>query len=99
MTPSPTQSPGGAKRSSLDPTDAAQPQERKADLVPDTAGLDEIDRQIAIVRDNLRQLMEQAAALSGANDEDRASERISEQEAELATLLKQRELLAKKAKR
>ena len=67
--------------------------------MPDTAGLDEIDRQIAIVRDNLRQLMEQAAALSGANDEDRASERISEQEAELATLLKQRELLAKKAKR
>jgi hypothetical protein len=67
--------------------------------VPDTAELDEIDRQIAIVRDNLRQLMEQAAALSGANDEDRASERISEQEAELATLLKRRELLARKAKR
>jgi hypothetical protein len=66
--------------------------------VADTAGLDDIDRQIAVVRDNLRQLMEQAAALSGANDEDRASTRIAEMEADLAALLKQRDQLAKKTK-
>ena len=55
--------------------------------------LDEIDRDIAIVRDNLRQLSEQAAALSGAHDEDLAADRIATQEAQLATLMKRREAL------
>jgi hypothetical protein len=61
----------------------------------DKAALAELDADIAIVRDNLRQLAEQAAAQSGAADEDLAATRITQQEAELAKLLKQRDALAK----
>ncbi|MBV8567390.1 MAG: hypothetical protein JO163_05025 [Methylobacteriaceae bacterium] len=55
----------------------------------------EIDDRIAIVRDNLRELIEQAAASSGAADEDRMSQRIAEQEAELELLTKQRDALSR----
>ncbi len=55
----------------------------------------EIDDRIAIVRDNLRQLVEQAAARSGASDDDLATRRIAEQEAELAQLKQQREQLTR----
>ena len=61
----------------------------------DKATLAELDSEIAIVRDNLRQLTEQAAAQSGAADEDLAADRIAQQEAQLAQLLKQREALSK----
>ncbi len=57
--------------------------------------LAEINRHIAIVRDNLRELVEQAAAYSGAADESRNADRIADQEAKLAELLKQREELTK----
>jgi hypothetical protein len=57
--------------------------------------LEEIDDRIAIVRDNLRQLTEQAAAQSGAADDDRATQRIADQEAELTQLKQQREKLAR----
>jgi hypothetical protein len=50
----------------------------------------DIDERIAILRDNIRQLIEQAAAYSGAADDALASERIAEQEAELALLTKRR---------
>lgn len=65
--------------------------------MPDETALDEIDREIALVRDNLRQLTEQAAAFSGARDEELAADRIAAQEARLATLIKRREGLSKKA--
>ena len=55
----------------------------------------ELDARIAAVRDNIRELTEQAAAFSGAGDEALASDRIAEQEALLTELLKERELLAK----
>ncbi|MDF2118418.1 hypothetical protein PY365_22850 [Roseiarcaceae bacterium H3SJ34-1] len=51
----------------------------------------EIDRRIAVLRDNLRQLVEQAAGSSGAADEERVSQRIAEQQADLDLLIKQRE--------
>jgi hypothetical protein len=57
--------------------------------------LEEIDDRIAIVRDNLRQLSEQAAAQSGAADDERAAQRIAEQEAELTRLKEQREKLTR----
>jgi hypothetical protein len=60
----------------------------------DPADLVEIDTRIALIRDNIRQLVEQAAALSGAADESLIADRISNQEAQLAALLKQREALA-----
>lgn len=56
---------------------------------------EEIDRRIAIVRDNIRQLTEQAAAFSGAADEARNADRIADQEAELQRLLKQRDEMGK----
>ncbi len=57
--------------------------------------LAEHDRRIAIVRDNIRQLIEQAAALSGAEDEARNADRIAQQNEELERLLKQRDALLK----
>ena len=42
--------------------------------------LSELNDRIAILRDNLRQLVEQAAASSGARDEERTSERIAQQQ-------------------
>ena len=61
-----------------------------------TLSLPEIEDRIAIVRDNIRQLTEQAAASSGAADESRNADRIAEQEAELLRLIKQRDALQKK---
>ncbi len=58
--------------------------------------LAELDRRIAIVRDNIRQLIEQAAAISGAEDEARNADRIAQQNDELERLLKQRDALLKK---
>ena len=52
--------------------------------------LAEIERAIQIVEDNLRQLQEQAAAFSGAADEERNAARIADQEAKLEALLNQR---------
>ena len=43
-----------------------------------SASLEEIDRRIQIVEDNLRELIEQAAAFSGAADEERTSQRIAD---------------------
>jgi hypothetical protein len=59
----------------------------------DQAALNEIDKRIQIVEDNLRQLVEQAAAYSGAADEERNADRIAEQQAKLDALLKEREEL------
>ncbi len=59
----------------------------------DDPRLEEIDQRIAIIRDNLRQLVEQAAGYSGAADEDRTADRIAEQEAQLEALLRERETL------
>lgn len=55
----------------------------------------EIDDRIAILRNNLRELVEQAAAYSGAADEELISRRIAEQEAQLAHLTKQRDELSR----
>ena len=58
--------------------------------------LSELEQRIAIVRDNIRQLIELAAAVSGAEDEDRNADRIAQQNEELERLVKQRdELLSK----
>jgi hypothetical protein len=64
---------------------------RKSKVPPAIA---EIDDRIAIIRDNLRELTEQAAASSGASDEELMSQRIAEQEAKLEFLRRQREQLA-----
>jgi uncharacterized protein YigA (DUF484 family) len=63
--------------------------------MPNAADLIEIDKRIAILRDNIRELIEEAAAFTGAADDDRTANRIADQEAQLANLLKEREALAK----
>jgi hypothetical protein len=55
--------------------------------------LAELDARLSVVRDNLSELVEQAAAYSGAADEDLMSSRIAEQEEQLEQLTKQREAL------
>ena len=55
----------------------------------------EIDEKIAIASENLRDLLEQAAARSGAADEELLSQRIAEQTERLETLKAQRERMAK----
>ena len=62
----------------------------------DAAALADIERRIQLVEDNLRQLVEQAAAYSGAADEERNAERIAEQQAKIDALLKEREALLSK---
>ncbi len=56
--------------------------------------LAEVEERIAVLEDNLHTLTEQAAAYSGAGDEDRSAERIAEVEQQLEALRKQREQLA-----
>jgi hypothetical protein len=58
--------------------------------------LAELNDRIAIIRDNIRQLVEQAAGNSGAQDEERNADRIEQQNAELQKLLKERDALEKK---
>jgi hypothetical protein len=55
----------------------------------------EIEERIAILNENLRELVEQSTSYSGAADEDLVSRRIAEQEAELELLTKRREELAR----
>ena len=59
------------------------------------ANIAELDERIAVLRENLRQLVEQAAAYSGAADEALMSQRIAEQEAQLDLLTKQRDELSR----
>jgi uncharacterized small protein (DUF1192 family) len=53
--------------------------------------LPELNDRIAILRDNIRQLTEQAAASSGAADEERTSARIFQQQDELDAMVKERD--------
>jgi uncharacterized small protein (DUF1192 family) len=56
----------------------------------------ELDDRIAILQDNIRQLIEQAAAVSGGQTEERAAERIAQQSEELERLMRQRDALPAK---
>jgi len=58
--------------------------------------LSEINVRIAILQDNMRQLVEQAAGSSGAQDEERTSERIAQQQEQLDGLVKRRDAILKK---
>jgi len=60
--------------------------------------LDQIEDRMAIVRDNIRQLIEQSAADSGAGNEARNADRLAQQQAELESLSKQRDEMLKNRK-
>jgi hypothetical protein len=53
----------------------------------------ELDARIATIRANIRELVEQAAASSGASDESLTSDRIADYEAQLAEAIKQRDAM------
>ena len=53
----------------------------------------ELNERIAILRQNINDLVEQAAAYSGAEDENRAADRIEDQQRELTRLIELRDAL------
>jgi hypothetical protein len=53
-----------------------------------TRSLSSIDDRIALIRDNIRQLVEEAAAYSGAQDEAQSANRIARQTKDLENLMK-----------
>ena len=55
-----------------------------------------IDDRIALIRDNIRQLIEHAAGYSGAQDEERSSSRIAQQTEQLESLIEARKALLRK---
>jgi len=61
----------------------------------DELSLPELRDRIAILRDNIRQLVEQAAGSSGGRDEERTADRIAQQTEELDKLIAQRDALEK----
>jgi hypothetical protein len=72
---------------------------RAAEIImtnPTPLSLPELEDRIAILRDNIRQLTEQAAAASGEQNEARAADRISQQSEELQRLVKARDDLQKR---
>jgi hypothetical protein len=49
-----------------------------------------------VLRDNIRQLIEQAAGASGGQNEERTADRIAQQTAELDKLVAEREALGRR---
>ena len=56
----------------------------------------ELAERIAMIRQNINELIEQAAAYSGAEDENKAADRIAQQEQELARLNELRDALLRR---
>ncbi|MBL8906822.1 MAG: hypothetical protein JNM20_09110 [Rhizobiales bacterium] len=61
--------------------------------MPDPIRLKELNDRIAIIRENIAELTEQAAAYSGAADEERNADRIADQQALLDRLIAERDSL------
>ena len=55
----------------------------------------ELNNRIRILQDNIRQLIEQAAAASGEQNEARIADRLSQQNEELERLTQERDARAK----
>ena len=58
---------------------------------PTSLSASELSDRIAVRRDNIRQITEQAAAQSGAADEERNSDRLAQHTDELDLLTKEQE--------
>lgn len=58
---------------------------------PTVLSTSELAARIAILRDNIRQITEQAASQSGAADEERNADRLAQQTDELDLLLQEQE--------
>jgi hypothetical protein len=62
----------------------------------DSLSIEALNDRIAILQDNIRQLIEQAAAASGDQNESRIADRINQQNEELDRLVRVREARQKK---
>ncbi|MBK3663926.1 hypothetical protein JJE66_22215 [Bradyrhizobium diazoefficiens] len=62
----------------------------------DSLSMEALNDRIAILEDNIRQLIEQAAAASGEQNESRIADRINQQNEDLDRLIKIRESREKK---
>src|ERR1700676_2927407 len=80
------EAPHGASRGAL----------RRSSMPDIPLNLAEIEQRIAATRENISELVEQAAAYSGAADEELAARRIAEQEAQLELLTRQRDELTRR---
>jgi type II secretory pathway component PulM len=58
--------------------------------------LSDLNDRIAMIRDNIRQLVEQAAGATGAQDDELISARLEQQNMELEKLTKERDALITK---
>ena len=63
---------------------------------PSSLSLAELNDRIRILQDNIRQLIEQAAAASGEQNEARIADRINQQNDELDKLTQERDSRTKK---
>ena len=71
-----------------------RPSFKDHDLSNDNSlSLPELNKRIAILQNNIRQLVQQAAGSVGARDEERISNRIAQQNEELEKLTKERDTL------
>ena len=70
----------------------------QAEVTMPDPSIAELERDIALVRENINELIEQAAAYSGAGDENRNADRIAQQEEELARLVKLRDEVLKRSR-
>ena len=61
--------------------------------MPENLTISELDDRIAVVQDNIRELIEQAAALSRTADEARTADPIAQQSSDLEELLERRDAL------
>ncbi len=68
---------GPARRQAIVGRPSRYPQPIRG-IKADPAALADIEKRIQIVEDNLRELVEQAAAYSGAADEERNADRIAD---------------------
>lgn len=93
----PAKRPAAGKKKAAKKKAAAPRRKRAAVVIPAVSpAVADLDRRIAIVRNNLRDLTEMAAASSGASNEELASGRIADQEEQLRTLIKQRDDLVRR---
>jgi hypothetical protein len=81
------------KKSVATPRTAVAPPVPAPVSPPPPAPVTELDNRIAIVRANLRELVDQAASSAGAANEELLSQRIAEQEERLKLLMKERDEL------
>jgi hypothetical protein len=66
---------------------------RHGEEMNDNETLGELENRIALIREDLNELVEQATAYSGAADEQLAADRIADLQAKLEELLKKRDML------